>query len=409
MLTSRSVLAAFTLSGLGLAQTPAGLIGITGTTPLLGVQDPASCRVDSCRLSIPPIGVGATAAGGTAWDATRSAAWVSNGLVLTLVDPTGCRELCAPHRPLAGRELITGLAVDERRGELILTDDTDFIRFYALACPIARELSACSVSGAIPISHTLGGVAFSEIEDLLFYSSSDFSTPTTPGNVLYVARRATPCAPICRIPVPRCGNRSLLPIHGVAYDACTGTVWCTDGLSSVGLTIDLSRCTAREVACCQHTLSEFFAGLCWMPSRATSTGRACSAAPCAACLAITHETIGDPTLANPAFGLRVSGAPAPSTAYAILGVGACTGGIPIPPLCGSVYAPLVPIAPLVLGPVPVPGLSACSGTASLTVAIPANASLCGAMFCSQMLGVCTSGATLGTWLSNAASWRITSS
>lgn len=390
------------------AQTPSGLIGITAASPLLVTESPTDCRADTCRLAIPPIGVGATAAGGTAWDATRSAAWVSNGLVLTLVDPTGCRELCAPHRPLAGREIITGLAVDESRKELILTDSTNTIRFFSLACPITRELSSC-IPTSLPAGHTIGGVAFSEPDDLVFFSSSDFSSPTSPGNILHVARRATPCTVICRIPVGTCGRRTLLPIHGVAYDACTSTVWCTDGVSSVALSVDVTRCVGREIACCEHGLTEFLAGLCWMPSRATPVGRSCAAAPCAACAPIVHETVGDPTLANGSFGLAVSGAPAPSTAYAILGVGACTSGLSFPPLCGPMYVPLAPIAPLVLGPVPATGLGACGGSGVLTLPIPGDRALCGATFCSQMLGLCVSGTTLGVWLSNAANWKITSS
>ncbi len=388
------------------AQTTPELIAFTATTPFIARQTIDTCKLATCKPSIPGI-VGHVASGGTAWDATRGGVWITNGTDLMCVDGESCRTICKIHRPLTTRASITGLAVNERMRVMVVTDSLNNIHQFKLDCPIATLVSSCRAK--VPSGHTIGGVATDDIGDLVLYSSSDFSGSGAPGNRLYVAPRLRACDPICSVPVARCGNTTLGPIHGVAYDACTGHVFLTEGFVTIELRIDVSTCKVAEVRCCRQTLSEPYIGLCLVPSRSESLGRSCLLRPCAACTSMEHTTIGDPALGNGSFGLALSGAPVGASAFAFFNFGACTSGIKIPGFCGGVFVPISPLPPIGIGPIITSGFGGCTGAASTLVSIPASTSLCGATFCSQFLGLCPLAIGTGTFVSNAQSWTISSS
>lgn len=389
------------------AQTAPELVGlVNGASARLVRQSPTTCATRVCPTAMP--GIAARPNGGTAYDATRSAVWVSNGSVLEAVDPVACRVICAPHQlPSVTNSRITGLAINESEGVLVTTGTDNAIRQYRLECPVTRLLSRCDASGAIPAGHTIGGIATDDVRDLVLYSSSDFSA-TAPANTLYVARRADPCNPLCRIAVPACGNNRLGAITGVAFDPCDLVVWATDGQHTVGLRLSgISPCSVQEIQCCTLPGNTGYVGLALIPSRATSAGQSCTNLGCPTCPGMAHVTSGDPALGNSSFSLDLVGAPRGSRAAIWIAGGACNApGVSIAPFCGPILVPLIP-PPIVINLGTGPGIG-CGGGFQVSVPIPLDRSLCGGTLSSQCFGIC-SNPGLGTFVSNCLTWTVTGS
>ncbi|MGE0144028.1 MAG: hypothetical protein AB7I19_09465 [Planctomycetota bacterium] len=384
------------------AQTVPELIGVTAATPLLRTRDMGTCAERACPpTGFPPMAAH-PAAGGTAFDPGRGGAWISNGTHLACVTKDGCRFLC-PTTPLSlAREFVSGLAVDETRRHLLLSTTSNAIEVYELDCPLGRRISRCIAP--VPATHTIGGIATADVEDFVIFSSSDFSGTAPPANTLYVAARSAPCTPLCSVPIPRfCGT--LGPIHGVAYDQCTRTVWVTDGFATLGMTIDLRTCTISPTHCCAMTPPEPFIGLCVAPSEGTTTGRNCIRPSCPPCAAsMTIGTKGSPAIGNADFAITLESAPAGGGAWLLLSfAGPCTGGMPTPtPFCGLLHVDFSFL--IVLGGVPITGgPAACGGTATMPVPVPADLGLCGLHACGQWLGICPLG---GVFTSNALSFAL---
>ena len=396
------------LSAAASAQTSPELIGlVNGANSPVVRQDPSTCQTRACPTQLAPATI--RSAGGTAYDATRGAVWVSNGALLQAVDPVACRVLCPP-RPLPGvaASRITGLAINEDQGVLVVTNTANVISQYELACPIATLKSRCDATSSLPLGHTIGGIATDDVRDLVIYSSSDFSGATNPGNTLYVARRGDPCARLCRVSVPSCGPARLGPITGVAFDSCDLVVWVTDGQRSVGLRLNgLSPCSVQEIQCCTLPINARYSGLCIMPSRATSAGQSCTNLGCPTCPGMAHTTTGDPVLGNASFSLDLVGAPRGSRGALWIAGGACNPpGILIRPFCGPILVQLVP-PPIIINIGTGPGLG-CGGGFKVPIPIPLDRSLCGGTLSSQAFGICVNGSP-GTFVSNCLTWTVTGS
>lgn len=389
-----------------LAQSEPVRIGITAQGPTVLEQDD-NCRVRACPLTIAPIGAQATAAGGTAFDATVGGVWVSNGIEIVLVDGESCRELCPPQRLLADRAFITGLAVYEPGRQLVVTDSANRVHLYPLDCPLPARPQTCSLAAQLPANHTLGGVAVDDVTGTLYLSSANLGAPANPGNLLWVTSISAPCQPRCFGRIPDCGTTPLVPVHGVAFDGCTGSVWITDGLRQVELRVDPRTCSIRELRCCSGGFTDPLAGLCILPGDSLVQGPGCVARPCRACPSPTHVLGGAPLLGNPAFELRGEGLPVGSSAFAVLNAGRCQApGSSVPGLCGPLLMSFA-TPPIVLGPVPVTGAAFCDGAARIPVPIPADPLLCDLVLCSQLLGLCPAAAGTGTYVTPARQWRLT--
>lgn len=387
------------------AQTTPELIGITAATPLLRSRDMGSCAERACApVGFPPM-ASHPAAGGSAYDPTRGGVWISDGTMIACSDPDDCRYLCPPLPLPLPRAFVSGLAVNEIRGRLVVSDTASMIHVYPLSCPLGAPLFSCPAS--VPSGHTIGGIATADVLDLVIWSSSDFSGAAPPGNLLYVAPFGRPCSPICSTPLPRCGGVAMGPIHGVAYDQCTRTVWVTDGFKTLGLTLDPSTCALTPTHCCPAGGTEPFIGLCVMPSRGTVVGRACLHPACGPCTPTTGiGTVGDPAIGNPAFTVTLDGAPLGVPSWLMLSLGgpcSSAGTRPPAPWCGLLHIDLV-LPPILVGPVTTTGSSTCGGSASTTIPIPASLSLCGLHGCAQWIGICRGGS--GGLLSPALSFAI---
>jgi hypothetical protein len=390
------------------AQSTPELIGfasnpMTAATAIVR-QDFGTCATQRC--SPPMLPAVNRVAGGTAYDATRGGVWISNGTSIGVFDANTCATDCQPSTvPLPANAVVTGLAVNERARTLLISDSGNRIHQFALRCPLSVSQAPCDVGPALPPGHVIGGLACDDVRDLVFYTASDFVGPT-PDNVLYVARRASACAPFCRIPIRDCGTTPLGALTGVAFDPCRDVVWVTDGRLTVGMRIDVPNCRVVETQCCRLTLGVEYQGLCIKPSQAASTGSSCTAAICAACPTLRHDVVGDAALGNPAFSLNLEDAPANARALLALGVGPCGPGLVVPPFCGPFHVPLAPTLPTIVGPFGTGGTVGCTGRVGLTLAVPANPAFCGLTLSSQWFGLCPGPIGFGTFVSNCQSWTI---
>lgn len=392
-----------------LAQSPVSLIGLTRTTPRLIRTDMATCAIQVCSPAIAPA-VTLPYAGGTAHDSTSGITWVSNGPTIGGFDPMTCATRCAPFAaPVPAGTVVTGLACYEPQFAMFVTDSGNGItRLRLTTCPPVVALPRCVVTGLQP-NHVIGGIAASDTQGIVFYSGSDWTASGAPNNFIYVATVANPCVPVCKFPVQGCSAIGFGAITGVAYDDCKGVIWMTDGRQVMGAVWNRATCTAPQIVqCCMPAgLPEPFVGLCVNPSHAASLGTSCTNPVCPACPLMAHTTVGDPTIGNPAFGLRLDNAPALQSAWLLLNVGSCGPGIALPPWCGPFRVPIPGI--FVLGPVGTGGTVGCTGALNLGLAIPNNPAFCGLRLATQYLVFCQSTAGFGTGVSNCLSWQITGS
>jgi hypothetical protein len=346
-------------------------------------------------------------AGGAAWDAVHQLLWITNGSHLIALRPGSagaCTAACAPFLVpgMGGGYVATGLAYAERTQ-----------RLWVLASPGAagsgppvilqlpqhptnpcQLLSTQCAALTLPNSEPTGGLALSERNQLVLFAQSSFTG--APNTVVWAAPWTAPCAPVCSVPLGPCGTTLLGPVTGLAYDDCSDTLYATDGRIIANVPFLQPPClTGLATRCCQTGTAESWYGLDLEPSHAVVRGSACLTAPCPACNQLRLEAIGDPTLGNPAFVLRVAAAPDGALVFPLLGRGPATAGVPA--LCGLFHL-LLPPAPLVLPQVATSGMQ-CSAGATVPLPIPPDLALCGANLCTQAVVVCLQG--LGTGLTNA--------
>jgi hypothetical protein len=406
-LTTRvATLATFFVPGLIQAQSPQALIGGANSgTPFMQRQIYCNPATSLCS---PILGVPANAyAGGTAYEPGRQIIWDTDGLRLTgvrVLSNPPCRPLCTPigvpGLPATG--FATGLAYDDNTSILyVLTSTPEILTLTTpatTACPVFQ--SRCSLTGVFPTSHQPGGLAFSEKHRAIFYSASDFSGGAA-NNVVFIAPVTSVCAPLCKFTLPGCPGFVLGPITGMAYDDGRNILYLTDGKVIQRLVIvPGGNCQPQLVDCCTAPVLAPYYGLEIEPSHVTSTGTACTSAPCPTCASMLFGALGDPTVGNASFAMNLTNAPASGILLAYMGVGSCTAGIPV--ICGMFHPSL---APIYLGNVPISGTPTCGGTATFPLPIPNAYFLIGLDVCVQGLVVCTP--SFGFGLTNALNLRIT--
>ena len=391
-----------------LSQSAVDLIALTRTTPRLLRADMGTCSLSGCAPAIAPV-VAVPFAGGTAHDSVTGTTWVSNGPLIGGFDPMTCATRCAPFAaPVPATTVVTGLACFEPQFAMFVTDSGNGItRFRLGACPPAIASNRC-VPTPLPAGHVIGGIAASDTQALLFFSTSDWSA-TGPANRIHVSTVANPCVIACSFPIQGCGPAVLGPITGLAYDDCKGVLWLTDGRQLMAGIWNRASCNLSQIVqCCIPTgLPEQMVGLCINPSHAASLGTNCTNPVCPACPTMSHTSVGDATIGNPAFGLRLNNAPANQNAWLLLNVGSCGAGLTLPPFCGPFRVPIPGI--FILGPIGTGGTVGCTGGAAINLAIPNNPVFCGLRLSTQFLVVCQSGTAFGTGVSNCLSWQITGS
>ena len=397
-----ALLVSLLLAPLLAAQSAPSVVGLTAASPLVITQDTGSCALSQCPpAGMPPPSGGFGFEGGTAYDPDTRGVWVSNGLLIGKYDT---RNACAPLCPVlpmpntSPNNPVTGLAYYVPTSTLYVTDRSNVIRWYSVGggCQLSL-VSRCLAP--IPAGDVLTGCATDNWTGQIFYSAV---TPGNPGGRIYVAQIGAPCLPFCTFPVTSCGTNPMGPLTGVGYDSCAEVIWVTDGKFVKGISFDPIACVVLgEVQCCLNTVDPYI-GLAVLSSTEASAGVNCTAPPCPVCTTLAHVLGGDPYVGNPAFGLNLQSAPGGSTAFLILNVGACGPPVFSPPFCAGIRVPLAP--PPITASVPTggtPGL--CNGSASITIAIPPNPTLCGLPLCSQYLGVCPGS---GLFTSNALQWVI---
>jgi hypothetical protein len=361
----------------GGAVTPAG-------GPLVQAQPYCAPAVLVCAPVLGPIPV--PFAGGTAYDPIHEVIWDTDGFMLVGLRATStapCAVWCAPAPAPVAAGVATGLAFDETRKSLLLLDSSPFLTqltFPAGArCPVVAN--RCGLAGVFPATHQPGGLAFSERNDLVYYSASNFGGGA-PMNLLFVAAAAAPCVPLCAVPLPNCAGAALGPITGLAFDDCINALFATDGNTTIRIRM-APPCVILAFDCCPAPVLGQYYGLDLEPEHTTPRGSTCVAGTCAACPGVGLSTIGDPSLGNGEFKLRVGNGVPGSLAFFFLGTGPCTPGVPF--LCGTFHPAL---APILLGSSVLAGGGACSGVTDFNLPIPMNGALCGNGVCIQAVLVC---------------------
>ncbi|MBK8096932.1 MAG: hypothetical protein IPK26_07490 [Planctomycetes bacterium] len=396
------------LTAAAIAQTPDNLIGITRPGILLQRDHTACTNLPPCTPAGFPAAPAQPFAGGTAWFTTREGAWVSNGTMMALVDPTNCSYLCNPFpAPLVSPvAVVTGLEHVESLNQTWILDSYGIIYRCVPGCPLT-VLSQCTTGLPAVGNMATGGLAVDEVNRLVFYTYSNWSTGAT---TLHVATTANPCAPFQVFTVAGCSSGPMRPITGLAVDACRRTLFLTDGTTTIAWPYNVLAgpvVAFQAPSCCSATTTGTppFIGLAVRSGRATSSGRPCSNGACPAC-PMVHTLVGSPNLGNASFALDLQGAPLGSLAFCAIGAGPCVAAGPVlPPLCGPLRA-----SPLLgtLGPVMTGAGAGCGGSALFHLPLPMIPGLCGAVLSSQCATLCSNATGVGTSMSNCLSWQLQS-
>jgi len=406
------VLAALSVAGTALAQTPTNLIGLTRNIPIVRQEDPFACvNTARCFPPLPPT-VGPFV-GGTGYDAGNGGVWVSDGVSLALVQDTinNCNVLCGP-LPVptpSPNFLCTGLAVTESNSLLWVLDTGGNITQLRTTCP-PTQVRLCRTGLLATATTSTTGLAVDDQRGLVFFSQVDTSTGQSR---IHISTVANPCQIFQTTPVTPCPTGAAFgTVTGLAVDWCNGILWMTDGLNTQGWNYAYNPATPAvsfvpSVCCNSSTGNDPFVGLCVRPPKAQPFGASCANGACPPC-PMVHGQVTDALVGNPNFVLDLQQAPAGSLAYLLVGAGPCTPGPVFPPLCGPVnIGGGTPV--LVLGPVPTGGGVGCGGGAQWVLNVPMAASFCGTTWSSQAIVLCPSVGPISTSVSNCLTWNLTGS
>jgi hypothetical protein len=391
------------------AQAPDHLVGITRVSASLRHHDHATCTSTQCTPAGFP-GAGNLPGGGTAWDPTTGGAWITNGTVLAKVDDA-CNYQCAPMPlPMIGNAVVTGLEVVESRRRLLMIDSAGFLHQFTLECP-PQHLSSCQTGlGPVITMHVTSGLAVDEGLGLVFVSVSDYANNDS---AIAVIELNNLCQVVQRVPIQGC-PASTTPFGaftGLAVDWCRRVIYATDGHRTMAIRyapMAIPGIAVTGIHCCNAPVISVdpMVGLAVRPGRETTLGDSCANGVCPNC-PMRHSLGNDPNVGNGAFRLDLTGAPAGSLAWDIIGVGACSlPGRNVRPLCGPVFIGQLLGA---LGPEPTGGVSGsvCGGDAAFRLPLPLLPDLCGMVVSSQCAVLCASlTGAIGTSLSNCISFEL---
>jgi hypothetical protein len=362
--------------------------------------------------------------GGTAYDAARKAAWVSDGTKIALQQTGAAQVSCLMSATLSGTGTgytVTGLAHCNKRKELVQMElvvgsssNSMVLRFYdTSACPPKLLKTTCSFP--IPSGNTAGiahGLAYDEARDLIFWTTSQNGTAGWTNTVNYI-NYAVACLSVkpksFTLPVfTKCGGTNGA-VKAMTYNSCTQILYVTEG--TVMLKMDLSNLASPKnlnasQACCKFAVKgKGWAGLAIVPKSVTkSVGTSCLGTGCPNCSSMSLAFVGgDLALGNKDLALQITGAPGGGLAGFYLSPGNCqTPGFSL--LCGAVHPVISAGLPLFIGNFPLSGTS-CAGTLKLPTPVPSSASLCNLPICAQFLIRCPQGG-LAAGFTNALEFSV---
>lgn len=349
-------------------------------------------------------------AGGAAYNALRRSVWHTQGTRMSEVRIDDCQLLCsaAANLTLGNGSLCTGLEICESRHAMYALESTAGVAALTVwdirACP-PQVRNTCSFT--LPTrSHIAGAVAVDEREGRIFYAASLWTT-AVPQNFVLVARLGDPCNILCRFPVDTCGNRGMVAITGMTYDACDGLLYVTDGSQTAVLrTRPTSPCDFVAVACCERSpaiATYGWHGIDIEPPHAEPVGASCTGLNCPSCPSMRLSVRGDAVIGNPEFALEVHDAPSPSVFFAALSPGQCrVPGLPV--FCGRWHTDLSGV--VFLPGIALTGAAGCNGDATLPLPIPYDYALCRAVLCAQGIVACRNATALGFGLTNSVEIHI---
>jgi len=331
-------------------------------------------------------------AGGTAYDPRHESVWISDGATIAEVSLSDGKTLCSFKAQLMSNSaVVSGLAIADKKRQLIQLETSQSygaIRSYSLqSCPPTPLRDGCTIS--VPTGYYTGGLAYDEVSDLVYY------TVTKPGfqvpqNTLHVADNSNRCKSICSLSLAGCIHFFGTDVTGLAYDACSKTLYATTGLGTMPFAVgDPRKCEFKAGTCCTKQLTGSYRGLAVVPGwTQLKKGQSCVTKGCPFCSSLDNRLFGGaPSLGNPDFGIEVVNGP--SGALAILGVGLSTCGKGTPFLCGALWLPqtFVPVFPGTLSG------NQCAAGLRLPLPVPVDAKLCGQSICLQWLVACSASGT----------------
>jgi len=365
--------------------------------------------------------------GGTAYDAARNAAWVSDGTKIALQQIGSASVSCLVNATLSGTGagyMVTGLAHCNKRKELIqmeqvvgTSSNSVVLRFYdTSACPPKLLKTTCSFP--IPNGNKPGvahGLAYDEARDLIFFTTSAQGVVGWTSIVNYI-NYTVACLSVkprtFQVPLhTQCGGTNGF-VKAMTYNSCTKILYVTEGTAMLKMDIsNLSKPVNLNAtkACCKFNVNgKGWAGLAIVPNSVIkSVGTSCLNSGCPSCTSMSLGfTGGDLALGNRDLAIQITGAPAGGLAGFYLSLGKCQSpGVSIGGLCGAVHLTFSPGQPLFIGNFSLGTGSGCTGSMKLPTPIPGDASLCGLTICSQFLIRCPSGG-LAAGLTNAIEFSV---
>ena len=389
------------------AQSQKQLTGLTRFNPSLRRQT-LNCQMQTqCAIPGMPVTINAFA-GGTAWDPVGSGAWVTNGRFLAKVDDN-CNVQCAPIQIPSLSSVttfITGLEVNDIFNQLWMSDSDGRIHRFTNSCP-PQFLGACTSvlqPTPAPNQRVTTAIAIDEGIGLVFIAYTNMNTGVSK---IAVNDLSDPCVTFEIIDAPACLG-TFGPITGLACDWGEQRLYATNGATTADMNYSWNGSNLLVVStnCCPGVaVLDPMVGLTIRPGSATTIGQSCNNGACPNC-PMFHRLGNDPVVGNLDFRLMITGAPASSFTFCMIGDDPCSApGILIPPLCGPV---LVGNYIGYLGPnlIPSSSTSICNNLSTFNLPIPAVPALVGDVYSSQVVNLCLNPTGSGFAMSNCLSWEL---
>jgi len=401
----------FVLAAAATAQTLPNLIGPTLNTPLIHQAVHGTCTpLGSCPIGLPTPTILPFPfwAGGSAWDSTNTALWVTTGQLIARYGMNGCSLQCGPFpvpksSPIAEA---TGMDMHDGNNQLWIIDSAGIITRATNTCPPVALTPTYNTGLPMAGFTVTSAIALDELRGLVFYSTCNF----TGSGTIYVAPMANPGAWFASTPVFDCFTNPTL-ITGLACDAANSALYWTNGRGTHRWTYNYTpgpSITWTPGTCCLQVAPppDPYIDLSIRWGGATSTGGPCANGTCPTC-PMVHSLRNAPLLGT-TLQLGLDQASPNSLAVCAIDIGPCNGTGPIiAPLCGPALLPLTP-AMAILGPNTPIGGTPCNASTTFFLWLPPNPTLAGIVVSSQCAAVCsnTSGTVTGTMMSNCLTWVL---
>lgn len=384
------------------------LIGLTaggGASPELRRQTVCSLPTRVCPTGISsPTGF----EGGAAYNAINRSVWHTDGTRMAEIRIDDCQLLCSTPAilTLGAGSAASGLTISERTTTLFQLESVPgtarIHRHNIRSCPPNVTALPCQV--ALPTNfHIAAGLAIDERRGVLFVAASVFAA-ANPLNTVLVVKSDNPCAVVCAFRVDTCGATNLGAIRALAHDTCEERLYVSDGQDTVVLdTSNLdNNCDVTLVSCCNVPPgNQSWFGFDIEPVHAVTVGQSCTDQNCASCPNMTLSEVGNATIGNQSYAVRITDGPGRSFATIGIGAGACSPpGLPL--FCGRWHALSFPVIFTPVFPLNgTPGM--CDGNGAARIPIPFDFGLCRGTVCLQGVIACPTGSPflLGFGLTNA--------